>query len=49
VEDLDLAAHARSGHPGGLGLQLVRRLVDNLQYQYQNRCNLITFSKGLES
>jgi anti-sigma regulatory factor (Ser/Thr protein kinase) len=49
VEKMDLAAHARSGRPGGLGLQLVRHLVDNLQYKYQNRCNVITFSKGLES
>lgn len=49
VGEVDLAEHARSGRPGGLGLYLVRNLVEDLRYEYRNRCNVITFTKGLET
>lgn len=49
VGEVDLAEHNRAGRAGGLGLHLVRHLVENLQYEYRNHCNVITFTKGLES
>ncbi len=49
ARELDLVVHTRSGRPGGLGLHLVRRLVENLRHEYRNRCNVITFTKSLES
>lgn len=33
--------------PGGLGLHLVRRLADDLSYDYTNRCSRITVTKSL--
>jgi anti-sigma regulatory factor (Ser/Thr protein kinase) len=33
--------------PGGLGLHLVRRLADDLSYDYTNRCSRITVTKRL--
>lgn len=47
--EVDLSAHNRAGRPGGLGLHLIRKLVENLRYDYRNRCNVITFTKDLES
>ncbi len=47
--EVDLEAHTRAGRPGGLGLHLVRNLVEDLRYEYRNHCNVITFTKGLES
>jgi len=32
---------------GGLGLHLIRHMVDSLSYQYANRQSRITFTKGL--
>jgi anti-sigma regulatory factor (Ser/Thr protein kinase) len=47
--EVDLARHTESGRPGGLGLHLVRHLVDDIRYEYRNHCNVITFTRGLES
>ncbi len=49
IGEVDLAEHNRAGRAGGLGLHLVRNLVENLEYEYRNHCNVITFTKGLES
>ncbi len=35
--------------PGGLGVHLVRQMVDSLDYTYANRCSTITFTKTLEN
>jgi len=33
--------------PGGLGLHLIRKMVDTLDYHYENGCSTITFTKLL--
>ncbi len=35
--------------PGGLGVHLVREMVDSLEYTYADRCSTITFTKILEN
>lgn len=43
--NLDLPVAQR--RPGGLGIHLVRRLVDSIEYEYAGRCSRITFRKTL--
>ena len=45
--DADTGLPVEERQPGGLGLHLIRRLVDTLQYQYadENRESRITFRK----
>lgn len=43
--NLDLPVAQR--RPGGLGIHLVRRLVDSIEYEYVGRCSRITFRKTL--
>jgi phosphoserine phosphatase len=45
--DVDIRAGAESRQPGGLGLHLIRRLVDSLEYDYSGRTSRITFRKLL--
>ena len=35
--------------PGGLGLFIVRQMVDDVRYQHENGCSRITIIKRLES
>jgi len=35
--------------PGGRGLYLVRRVTDDLHYDYQDRCSTITFTKQVDA
>lgn len=44
---VDISLPLAKREPGGLGLQLVRRLVDELTYDYTNRQSRITVTKNL--
>lgn len=43
--DADVDAPAEQRRPGGLGLHLIRRLVDSIEYDYSGRRSVITFRK----
>ena len=45
--EVDISLPVASREPGGLGLQLVRWLVDELTYDYTNRQSRITVTKNL--
>lgn len=45
--DADVNAAADQREPGGLGLHLIRRMVESLDYDYSGRRSLITFRKRL--
>ena len=45
--DADVNAAAEQREPGGLGLHLIRRMVESLDYDYSGRCSQITFRKRL--
>ena len=47
--DADVNAPAEQRRPGGLGLHLIRRLVDSVAYDYSGRRSMITFRKTLGS
>lgn len=44
---VDTQAPLEKRRLGGLGLHLIRHMVDTLNYQYANRQSRITFTKGL--
>ena len=45
--DADINLPIELRRPGGLGLHLIRRLVDSIEYDYSERRSLITFRKTL--
>ena len=45
--DADTTLPLDSRKPGGLGLHLVRRVVDRVDYTYENRCSRTTLVKRL--
>lgn len=45
--DVDITLPAEQRTPGGLGLHLVRQMVDSLEYRYGDRQSRITFRKTL--
>ena len=47
--DADINMPIELRRAGGLGLHLIRRLVDSIEYDYSGRCSLITFRKTLGS
>lgn len=45
--DANVGLPAEQRRPGGLGLHLIRRLLDDIDYEYSGRSSRITFRKAL--
>jgi anti-sigma regulatory factor (Ser/Thr protein kinase) len=48
VDDVETDEYIRRGKPGGLGIHLVKRVVDDLKYEYAEKTTIITITKNLE-
>lgn len=46
TRDVDTDAPLEARQVGGLGLHLIQKLVDTLDYQYADRRSTVTFTKG---
>lgn len=46
--DADVTLGLEERKIGGLGIHIVKRMVDSIDYQYHERQSVITFSKNLE-
>ena len=46
--EVDISQSLDERTPGGLGIYLVNKIVDSIDYTYVNRQSIITFSKRLE-
>ena len=49
LDDVDTKASAEDRVPGGLGIHLVKSMVDEITYSYENRVMRVTVTKSLES
>jgi len=49
ARDVDTEAPLDERKVGGLGLHLIHKMVDTLEYDYSDRQSTITFTKGMES
>lgn len=47
--DPDITLSAEERKVGGLGIFLCKQLMDNVRYNYENHCNVLTMSKMLPS
>ena len=46
IPDVDVEMPLEQRTPGGLGLHLIHKMVDSLNYQYEGRRSTVTFTKG---
>ena len=46
--DVNISQPIQERTPGGLGIYLINKIVDSIDYTYENRQSVITFSKRLE-
>ncbi len=46
-KELDVDAYARKKQPGGLGIHLVRRMMDEVKFEHHNGISLITLVKHI--
>jgi len=46
--EVDIRARIKDRTPGGLGIHLVRHMVDELDYHYVDRTSVITLKKRIE-
>ncbi len=47
-EEVNTNEYIQQKKPGGLGIHLVKQMVDSLDYEYNNRTSTITLTKHLE-
>ena len=47
AEDPDITASADDRRIGGLGIFMVKKMLDNVEYEYANNCNKLTLTKNL--
>lgn len=47
--DVDITASLEERTPGGLGIHLVKRMVDEIHYHYKERVSQITLIKSIQS
>ncbi len=48
TEEVNTSEYIQKKKPGGLGIHLVKQMVDSLDYEYNNRTSTITLTKHLE-
>jgi len=48
VPDVDVARDSKDRKPGGLGIHLLKRMVDDVDYEYVDGRSTTTFFKALE-
>ena len=46
-EDPDVTAAAEDREIGGLGIFLCKQMMDNIEYRYEDGCNILTMKKRL--
>ena len=46
-EDPDVTLSADERDIGGLGIFLVKKSMDNIDYEYKNNCNILTIKKSI--
>jgi anti-sigma regulatory factor (Ser/Thr protein kinase) len=49
IRDVDIESPVHERQVGGLGLHLIQKMVDSLEYDYTDRQSTITFTKGFDS
>lgn len=47
LPDVDVRQPVEQRHPGGLGIHLIRRLVDSIDYDHAGRCSRVRFVRKL--
>ncbi|MCD8068664.1 MAG: ATP-binding protein [Lachnospiraceae bacterium] len=46
--DPDITLSAQEREIGGLGIFMVKQTMDQVEYRYENGCNILTIEKGIE-
>lgn len=49
LPDVDIHQAVEQRRPGGLGIHLIRQLVDSIEYNYSGRCSRVSFVKKLSA
>ena len=48
AREVDIESPVHERRVGGLGLHLIQKMVDSLEYDYKDRQSTITFTKGID-
>lgn len=46
-EEPDIKLPAKERDVGGLGILIVKKIADSLEYEYRENCNILTFKKAI--